>query len=124
MQPPDFPVAGNDFPLNGPTKTFDFEQLSPAAVHFATLSGAVLFLMQILVIAAQLAENAGELSAREAAMGAATIRIAGRNLRWDFIMLPSKFVLGIRARLSAPPDAFNGRGSGGPMRTPFAGNWS
>jgi hypothetical protein len=77
-------------------------------VHFATLSGAVLFLMQLLVIAAQLAENAGELSVREAAMGAPTIRIAARNVRWDFIMLPSEIVLGIRVRLSAPSDAFNG----------------
>jgi hypothetical protein len=92
-------------------------------VHFATLSGAVLLLMQLLVIAPQLAENAGELSVREAAMGAPTIRIAARKVRWDFIMLPSEIVLGIRARLSAPPDVFNGGGfKRAKMRTPFAGN--
>ncbi len=79
-------------------------------MHFATLSGAVLFLMQLLVIAAQLAENAGELNAREVAMGAPTIRITARNVRWDFIILPSEIVLGMRGRLSARPNAFNGEG--------------
>jgi hypothetical protein len=77
--------------------------------------------MQLLVIAPQLVENAGELSVREAAMGAPTIRIAARKVRWDFISLPSEIVLGIRVRLSAPPDVFNGQVSSGPMRTPFAG---
>jgi hypothetical protein len=66
--------------------------------------------MQLLVIAPQLAENAGELSVREAAMGTPTIRLAARNVRLDFIMLPSEIVLGIRVRLSVPPDAFNGGG--------------
>ena len=64
-------------------------------MHFATLSEAVLFLMHVFVIAAQLAENAGELDAKETAKGAPTVRIIVRNARWNFIILPSEIALGI-----------------------------
>jgi len=55
-------------------------------VHLATLSGALFRLIQLWVIAPQLADRAGELSASEAAMGTPTTRIAVRNPRCDFLI--------------------------------------